>query len=111
MDFINRNSIFLAPAQPPNPYQEPMFQTRDASNTYSPPKQVFIKNLGTDKKEPIKGVRKAMVKTMTQANMIPHFSYCDEYNMDKLVELRNYLKQIGKERGLKLSYLPILIKV
>ena len=36
-----------------------------------------------------------MVKTMTQANTIPHFSYCDEYNMNSLVDLRfnfNFIK-------------------
>ena len=67
--------------------------------------------MNADKKEAIKGVKKAMVKTMTLANSIPHFSYCDEYNMNQLIELRSELKHIGKERGIKLSYLPILIKV
>lgn len=52
-----------------------------------------------------------MVKTMTQANNIPHFSYCDEYNMNSLVQLRSkQLKQIGKERGINISYLPFFIK-
>lgn len=51
-----------------------------------------------------------MVKTMTQANTIPHFSYCDEYNMNYLVELRRTLKEVSKERGIKMSYLPIFIK-
>ena len=54
--------------------------------------------------------QKAMVKTMTQANTIPHFSYCDEYNMDLLVNFKSHLKHVGKERGVKISYLPILIK-
>ena len=67
--------------------------------------------MNADKKEAIKGVKKAMVKTMTLANQIPHFSYCDEYNMSELVNLRAQLKHIGKERGVSLSYLPILIKV
>lgn len=66
--------------------------------------------MNTDRKEPIKGVRKAMVKTMTQANSIPHFSYCDEYNMNSLVDLRGYIKHLGKERGISISYLPFIIK-
>lgn len=70
----------------------------------------IIRNLSSDRIEAIKGVRKAMVKTMTQANTIPHFSFSDEYNMDSLVELRSEMKDIGKERGVKISYLPFLIK-
>ena len=90
-----------------------------ASNVHTAPKPIVtppvvtvIKNLKTDKKEPIKGVKKAMVKTMNQANSIPHFSYCDEFNMNTLVELRGHLKHSAKERGLSgISFLPIIIKV
>lgn len=70
------------------------------------------KNLGVDKKEAIKGMRKVMVKTMTQANLIPHFSYCDEYNLNALVQLREQIKtSIARERGLSFSYMPFFIKV
>ena len=70
------------------------------------------KNLGVDKREAIKGMRKVMVKTMSQANTIPHFSYCDEYNMNSLVELRDQIKSlVAKERGIALSYMPFFIKV
>lgn len=61
-----------------------------------------------DRNEPIKGIRKAMVKTMTQANSVPHFTYCDEYDMTSLVNLRKELKKQNKD--LKLSYLPFIIK-
>jgi 2-oxoisovalerate dehydrogenase E2 component (dihydrolipoyl transacylase) len=66
--------------------------------------------LRADKKEQIKGMKKTMVKTMNQANQIPHFSYCDEYNMNALVNIRYQLKTIAKERGISISYLPFLIK-
>lgn len=49
-----------------------------------------------------------MVKTMTQANSIPHFTYCDEYDLSELVQLRKQLKKQNKE--LKISYLPFIIK-
>jgi len=52
-----------------------------------------------------------MVKTMTQANTIPHFSYCDEFNMNSLIDLRSHMKEMSKQRGIKMTYLPIFIKV
>lgn len=51
-----------------------------------------------------------MVKTMTAANLVPHFSYCDEYDMTNVVNLRKMLKEYGEKRGVKISYMPILIK-
>ena len=106
-----KNEIFKASVQPLKPVAEVTAVKQETTKPFVSSKPVFVKSLGVDRKEAIKGVRKAMVKTMTQANLIPHFSYCDEYNMNKLVELRNFLKHVGKERGVNLSYLPILIKV
>lgn len=45
---------------------------------------------------------------MTQANSIPHFTYCDEYDMSQLVKLRKELKKANKD--IKISYLPFIIK-
>jgi 2-oxoisovalerate dehydrogenase E2 component (dihydrolipoyl transacylase) len=45
---------------------------------------------------------------MTQANSVPHFTYCDEYDMSQLVKLRKQLKKQNKD--IKISYLPFIIK-
>lgn len=82
-----------------------------APQNYIPQNTTVLKNLKADKVEPIKGIQKAMVKTMTQANTIPHFSYCDEYDMNNMVQMKYLLKDLGKERGVKISFLPIIIKV
>ncbi|KAK8384401.1 hypothetical protein O3P69_009306 [Scylla paramamosain] len=66
--------------------------------------------LGQDKTEAIKGFRKAMVRTMTQANQIPHFCYCDEVDMTALVGLRGHLKAAAEAYGVRLSYMPFFIK-
>ncbi|OQV14839.1 Lipoamide acyltransferase component of branched-chain alpha-keto acid dehydrogenase complex, mitochondrial [Hypsibius exemplaris] len=60
--------------------------------------------------EPLKGIQKAMVKTMTAALMIPHFGYCDEIDLTNLVHLRKQLKDLAKSRGINFSYMPIFIK-
>lgn len=41
---------------------------------------------------------------------IPHFGLSDEYDVTKLVESRESLKVIAQERGVKLTYMPIIIK-
>lgn len=52
-----------------------------------------------------------MVKTMTAALKIPHFGYCDEVDLSRLVALRKDLKPVAEFRGVKLSYMPFFIKV
>ena len=57
------------------------------------------------------GMRKAMVKTMTLAQSIPHFGYYDEVDMTELVALRRRMKKIAERRGIRFSYLPVILKV
>ena len=64
-----------------------------------------------DKTEPIKGIQKAMVTTMTEALKIPAFGYCDEVDMSQLVSFRGQLKSLAERRGIRLSYMPIFLKV
>lgn len=51
-----------------------------------------------------------MVKAMTAAAAIPHFYLVDELKMDSLVKLKNNLKDFYIEEGVKLTYLPLMIK-
>jgi len=67
--------------------------------------------IGEDKTEQIKGMAKVMVKTMTEANSIPTFGYCDEIDVSNLVGLREAAKDITKETGVRFSYMPVIIKV
>ena len=58
---------------------------------------------------PITGYRRAMVKSMTAAAAVPHFHFCDEVLMDKLVALRMELKAIAPA-DVGLTVLPFTIK-
>lgn len=59
---------------------------------------------------PLKGVPKVMFKSMTEALKIPHFSYCEEVDMTKLVSVRDEIKVEAQTRGFKLTYMPFFIK-
>ncbi|XP_017488210.1 PREDICTED: lipoamide acyltransferase component of branched-chain alpha-keto acid dehydrogenase complex, mitochondrial isoform X3 [Rhagoletis zephyria] len=61
--------------------------------------------------EPLKGVPKAMLKTMSASLKIPHFAYSDEVNMTKLIDFRDQLKSAASDRGIpKLTFMPFCIK-
>uniref|UniRef100_A0A0N4WIN1 Dihydrolipoamide acetyltransferase component of pyruvate dehydrogenase complex n=1 Tax=Haemonchus placei TaxID=6290 RepID=A0A0N4WIN1_HAEPC len=66
--------------------------------------------LSEDRVVPIRGYTRAMIKTMTEALKIPHFGYDDEVRADALIAVRNELKELAKERNVKLSYMPFFIK-
>ena len=63
-----------------------------------------------DKTVPLKGITKAMNKAMTEALTIPHFGYCDEIDIGRLVGIRSRLKGPMAEKGIKLSYMPFIVK-
>ncbi|KAK6048014.1 pyruvate dehydrogenase complex family protein, partial [Cooperia oncophora] len=66
--------------------------------------------LSEDRVVPIRGYTRAMIKTMTEALKIPHFGYDDEVRADALIAIREELKELAKDRNVKLSYMPFFIK-
>lgn len=80
----------------------------------------------TDRVEPIKGFKMIMVQTMTASGQvsplvtcivmwhvmwqIPQFGYCDEVLMTEAIQLRAELKDFASDKGVKFTYLPLLIK-
>lgn len=60
---------------------------------------------------PIRGVQRLMVKSMNAANAVQHLTLGEEVCFDKLRSLRAQLKPLlHKQHGVKLSYLPLVIK-
>ncbi|KDO30997.1 hypothetical protein SPRG_04185 [Saprolegnia parasitica CBS 223.65] len=59
---------------------------------------------------PVTPIQKMMVKSMNAALKVPHFGYADEIEMNALDELRTTLKPIAAARGVKVTYLPLMIK-
>ena len=66
--------------------------------------------LTADQTVSISGLQRIMVQTMTTANAIPHFTFGDEVSVDSLAQLRESLKPAMSAVGVKLSFMPFLIK-
>ncbi|EKX46402.1 hypothetical protein GUITHDRAFT_94276 [Guillardia theta CCMP2712] len=59
---------------------------------------------------PIRGYTRAMIKTMQAQSSIPHFGFSEDYEIDRLVELKALLAREKSLNGVKLTYMPFLIK-
>ena len=52
-----------------------------------------------------------MMTSMNASLLIPHFGYDDEYDMNALVDMRYLMKkQVKNDHGIKLSFMPFIIK-
>ncbi|RMH39217.1 MAG: 2-oxo acid dehydrogenase subunit E2 [Deltaproteobacteria bacterium] len=70
-----------------------------------------IEPAGAEERIPFRGVRRAIAQNMTRSKFTAtHFTYVEEVDMTELVELRTRAKQRAAERGIKLTYLPFIIK-
>lgn len=68
-------------------------------------------HLPGDKELPLIGVKALMAKKMVQSkSLIPHFSYFDQVDSSRLVQLKNNLKEKANGRGIHLTYMPFIIK-
>jgi pyruvate dehydrogenase E2 component (dihydrolipoamide acetyltransferase) len=64
-----------------------------------------------DEHVPLRGVRGKIAEQMTRSKQYaPHFTYADECDVTELVALREQAKPIAAERGVKLTYLPFIMK-
>jgi pyruvate dehydrogenase E2 component (dihydrolipoamide acetyltransferase) len=65
----------------------------------------------TDEAVPLRGLRKAIFENMTrsEAHAVP-FTYWDECDVTDLVKLREDAKELAHGMGVRLSYLPFIVK-
>jgi len=60
---------------------------------------------------PMRGIRRKIAEKMQLSkHIIPHFSLMDEANVTSLVALREGLKAKAEKSGVKVTYLPFLMK-
>ena len=60
---------------------------------------------------PFRGIRRKIAEAMTiSRTTIPEFTLVDEVDVTELVKLRKELKESAEKRGVKLTYLPFIVK-
>ncbi|MFX0163050.1 MAG: dihydrolipoamide acetyltransferase family protein [Candidatus Hodarchaeota archaeon] len=60
---------------------------------------------------PFKGIRRATAKKMTESwAKVPHVTHADEADVTELVKIRQKEKANALEKGIKLTYLPFIVK-
>jgi pyruvate dehydrogenase E2 component (dihydrolipoamide acetyltransferase) len=65
-----------------------------------------------DERQPLKGLRKRIAEHMERSwRTIPHATAFDEVDGGELATLRAILKPIAEKRGVRLTYIPLLIKL
>jgi len=72
---------------------------------------IAIARGGDEERIPLRGMRKRIAETMTRSvHTAAHFTYVEEIDMTELVLVRERAKARAAERGVKLNYLPFIVK-
>src|SRR3990172_1926312 len=60
---------------------------------------------------PLRGLRKKIAEKMVLSkHHAPHYTYVDEVDMTEMVKLRSVTREMATERGVKITYLPFIVK-
>ncbi|CAG7654434.1 dihydrolipoamide acetyltransferase family protein [Paenibacillus allorhizosphaerae] len=64
-----------------------------------------------EERVPLKGIRKAIANAMVKSvYTAPHVTLMDEVDVSLLVKLREKAKPVAEKKGVKLTYLPFIVK-
>lgn len=66
---------------------------------------------GGEERIPLRGIRKKIAENMIRSkHSAAHFTHVDEADVTELVALRESLKSKAESRGIKLTYLPFIVR-
>ncbi|QHW34532.1 2-oxo acid dehydrogenase subunit E2 [Paenibacillus rhizovicinus] len=81
------------------------------SESKSAPAAVVSTGDRTEERVPFKGIRKAIANAMVKSvYTAPHVTIMDEVDVTALVQLRTKAKPLAEKKGVKLTYLPFIVK-
>ncbi|TVY02274.1 dihydrolipoamide acetyltransferase family protein [Cohnella terricola] len=73
--------------------------------------QAVASGQGVEERVPFKGIRKAIANAMVKSvYTAPHVTLMDEVDVSGLVALRTKAKPVAEKKGVKLTYLPFIVK-
>jgi pyruvate dehydrogenase E2 component (dihydrolipoamide acetyltransferase) len=86
----------------------PASTTAPARSAHAP---IAIAKGGDEERIPLRGMRKRIAESMARSTQTAaHFTYVEEIDMTELVAVRERAKSRAAERGVKLNYLPFIVK-
>jgi pyruvate dehydrogenase E2 component (dihydrolipoamide acetyltransferase) len=95
-------------AKPSKPSAEPARAREEAPA--APPAPRVSEDKG-DERIPIRGMKKRMFEAMTRSKRTAaHFTYWEETEVSDLIALRDRLKPLADAEGVKLNFLPLIVK-
>jgi pyruvate dehydrogenase E2 component (dihydrolipoamide acetyltransferase) len=66
---------------------------------------------GNEERIPLRGIRRKIAERMVKSkHTAAHVTHVDEVDMTEIVQLREKTRESAEERGVKLTYLPFIIK-
>jgi pyruvate dehydrogenase E2 component (dihydrolipoamide acetyltransferase) len=106
--------LAASPAGAPSfvsPGAAPQMVPQQAKAPASRPVNPFTSNTARETLLPLRGVRKKIAEGMRHSkDTAAHFTYVDECDVSELVKFRAEMKKVAEEKGIKLTYLPFLVK-
>jgi len=81
-----------------------------ATSSFTVPVRNFSQSEEVERK-PLRGLRRVISNAMVKSKFTaPHYSYVDEFECSSLVALREEAKKLGEKMGVKITYLPLIVK-
>lgn len=82
-----------------------------AKKTLDIPRPGFVGQPGGEERVALRGIRRKIAEQMqTTKHIVPHFTIMDEAQIDALVQIRSQAKEVGEKYGVKVTYLPFVMK-
>jgi pyruvate dehydrogenase E2 component (dihydrolipoamide acetyltransferase) len=97
-----------APAEAPAAAQQ---QDVPAAETKAPAAPAVPQGQYPETREKMSGIRRAIAKAMVNSkHTAPHVTLMDEIDVTKLVAHRKKFKEVAAQKGIKLTFLPYVVK-
>nr|HEX4318773.1 dihydrolipoamide acetyltransferase family protein [Kofleriaceae bacterium] len=87
------------------------FQAKPAPAPAAQHAPIAIAHQGAEERIPLRGMRRKIAESMARSvHTAAHFTYVEEIDMTELVAVRERAKSRASERGVRLNYLPFIVK-